>query len=216
MPMTFRLLVSACIFSFTVHNVAGAQQTAGERVYSRAAEATFFLEISDSKETITGNASGFLVTDNQVLTNAHVVSAGTVAVRVGSLRIPCTIKRTDEINDLALCELSARSNVAPLQIATSDPKPGAIVFALDNPLGLENTISQGLFTGLRQLEGRQVAQISAPISPGSSGGPILNSDGEVVAVAVSSLVNGQTLNVMSSRSGVGVFVPRREANSVPC
>jgi tetratricopeptide (TPR) repeat protein len=206
MPVTLRLLVSACTLLLTVHNVEGAQQTAGERVYSRAAEATFFLEISDSKGTTTGNASGFLVTDNQVLTNAHVASAGTVAVRVGSLRIPCTVKRTDEINDLALCELSARSNVAPLQIAASDPKPGAIVFALGNPRGLENTISQGLFTGLRQLEGRQVAQISAPISPGSSGGPILNSDGEVVAVAVSSLVSGQTLNFAVPIATVRIFL----------
>ena len=68
------------------------------------------------------------------------------------------------------------------------------MFALGNPEGLEKTITEGLFTGYRDFDGQKVAQISAALSPGSSGGPILNSDGELWGVAVSSLVRGQTLN----------------------
>jgi S1-C subfamily serine protease len=79
-------------------------------------------------------------------------------------------------------------------LADEEPKAGSAVFALGNPKGLERTISQGLFTGHREIQGRRLVQISAPISPGSSGGPILNSEGKLIAVAVGSFSAGQNLN----------------------
>ena len=86
-----------------------------------------------------------------------------------------------------------QATAAPLAFAENEPRRGAAVFAIGNPRGLEKTISQGLFNGHRTVDGREVAQISAPISPGSSGGPILDSNAEVIAVAVSFLADGQNL-----------------------
>ena len=71
---------------------------------------------------------------------------------------------------------------------------GSTIFAMGNPSGLTGTISPGIISAIRDVEGQELLQISAPVSHGSSGGPILNSNGEVVGVAVSTLKEGQNLN----------------------
>ena len=109
-------------------------------------------------------------------------------------RLPATIERVDAFNDLALLTTGAELAVKPLIIADVSPAPGTGIFAIGNPAGLERSISTGVISGVRELKGRQLLQITAPISPGSSGGPILNARGEVVAVAVGMLEKGQNLN----------------------
>jgi hypothetical protein len=67
--------------------------------------------------------------------------------------------------------------------------------AIGNPLGLEDTVSNGLVSARRKVDdGTEVLQISAPIAPGSSGGPIFNDRGEVIGVATAVLLGGQNLN----------------------
>src|SRR6201999_60661 len=74
-------------------------------------------------------------------------------------------------------------------------RPGDSVVAIGNPLGLENTVSNGLISARRKFdEGVEVLQISAPIAPGSSGGPIFNDHGEVIGIATAILEEGQNLN----------------------
>ena len=172
----------------------GDQRPAGERVYATVADSVFFLELSDSAGQQTGTATGFLVSESQILTNAHVADVGSIQLRVGTFRVECAVQRIDRVNDLALCGIPAKANSPAIKLAAADPNPGATVFALGNPEGLDKMITEGLFTGYRDFDGQKVAQISAALSPGSSGGPILNSDGELWGVAVSSLVRGQTLN----------------------
>jgi tetratricopeptide (TPR) repeat protein len=166
----------------------------GETVYAKVADSVFVLQIADNSGTETGMATGFVVDANLLLTNAHVVNAGQVSVQVGPISLPCEVQRVDQLNDLALCRIQAKVNVSPLKFAAEDPKPGSTVYAIGNPMGLDKTISQGLFTGYREMDGRRVVQVSAAISPGSSGGPILNGDGDVVGVALAVLTDGQNLN----------------------
>jgi len=71
---------------------------------------------------------------------------------------------------------------------------GDEVFVVGNPYGLEGTLSQGIMSGLRSVGPDSLLQITAPISPGSSGGQVLNSQGEVIGVAVATLTDGQNLN----------------------
>jgi tetratricopeptide (TPR) repeat protein len=148
---------------------------------------------SDTGDVI-GQGTGFLVTGGKVVTNEHVVRRGRVFVDLGRVKLPTTIERTDQFNDLALLTVSGELASTPLTVSADVPTPGTAVFAIGNPAGLENTISTGVVSGLREFDGRQLLQITAPISPGSSGGPILNAHGEVLGVAVGAMTRGQNLN----------------------
>ena len=83
----------------------------------------------------------------------------------------------------------------PVTIGDSDQvQVGEQIIVIGNPEGLEQTVSNGLLSGIRELDGRKLFQISAPISEGSSGSPVFNAHGEVIGVVVSTLESGQNLN----------------------
>lgn len=91
--------------------------------------------------------------------------------------------------------LKVQSNAKALTIGDSKlTEVGETVFAVGNPKGLEGTFSQGIVSSIRDIDNKQLLQITAPISPGSSGGPVLNSKGEVVGVSVATFKGGQNLN----------------------
>ena len=71
---------------------------------------------------------------------------------------------------------------------------GETVYAVGNPRGLEGTFSQGIISSIRPVGSDKLIQITAPLSPGSSGGPVLNRKGEVIGVSVFTIRNGQNLN----------------------
>lgn len=167
---------------------------AGAAVYDRVADAVVLLVVEDDKGNPLGQGSGFLIEGGFLVTNAHVVRGGRVFVKTGAFKIPCVIVKTDSSVDLALLKPSAEISARPLTLASGAPSNGTTIFALGNPQGLERTISQGLVTGTRTVDRMSLLQISAPISPGSSGGPVVSGTGEVIGVAVSSLEDGQNLN----------------------
>lgn len=129
-----------------------------------------------------------------IVTNKHVARAGKLFVDLGAVKLPVAVEHEDATNDIAILSSGAELNLRPLPLAEESPKPGTTVFAIGNPAGLEKSITTGVVSGIRDFDGRQLLQISAPISPGSSGGPILNTRGEVVGVAVGTLERGQNLN----------------------
>ena len=103
----------------------------------------------------------------------------------------------NEANDLALLKVSVHG-INPLDLGNSDAvQIGETVYVAGNPLGFEGTFSDGIISGRRDSAGKKERlQMTAPISPGSSGGPVLNRKGEVIGVSTS-LYNplfGQNLN----------------------
>jgi tetratricopeptide (TPR) repeat protein len=90
--------------------------------------------------------------------------------------------------------VNAEIAASPLTLSRTKIVPGETIFAIGNPEGLEKTISTGIVGALREYDGRKLIQITAPISHGSSGGPVLNAVGEVVGVTVAMLEGGQNLN----------------------
>lgn len=95
--------------------------------------------------------------------------------------------------DLALIKIADNSGT-PLTLKSPVVNIGQKIFAIGNPLGLEGTISDGIISGLRDYEGLSLLQISAPISPGNSGGPVVDENGEVIGVATYTFSEGQNLN----------------------
>ena len=165
-----------------------------KQVYGSSQGAVFLVYLNDSTGTPGALGSAFLVAPRLLITNAHVVEAGSPVLAVGPVRIPLKVLRTDKKNDLATLSVEVDLTSKPLPLAAGTVTPGEQIFAIGNPEGLENTISQGIVSGLRVRDGRNLLQITSPISHGSSGGPILNGKGEVVGVAVGMLQDGQNLN----------------------
>lgn len=166
----------------------GARLTPAE-IYERAVPAIFMV-ITDR-----GQGSGFLLeSDRVIVTNAHVVK-NTKRVRVldhGDLESPVTVLVIDEKRDLALLSVpKGFRNRKGLQVAVSMPKPGEPLIAIGTPRGQKFTITSGVASQVRTgvqiagkvlLPGVKLIQTDVSVSPGSSGGPLLNDRGDVVGV----------------------------------
>src|SRR5262249_3217617 len=110
------------------------------------------------------------------------------------VRIPASVERVDSMNDLAILTTAGELAASPLPLVEKTPTPGTTVYAIGNPLGLEKSISTGVVAGIREDKGRRMLQSTSPISPGSSGGPVLDASGNVIGVAVGTLEDGQNIN----------------------
>ena len=165
-----------------------------------------------------GQGSGVFVTnDGKILTNAHVIKdaySAEVKSSIGTFN-KVVILYKDESKDLALIQVTTSNSVPPEFDFDSELKAGQRVIAIGNPLGLEKTVSDGLISGIRKLEnGVELIQTSVPISPGSSGGVLLNEDGLLIGITTSTLLEGQNINFAISLNTIIWFVEDfQKANS---
>jgi S1-C subfamily serine protease len=190
--MRLSFLLRAFAFGLAICFVLVAQQLdPASRVYEKASKSVFLIVIRSAAGEPIARGTGFLIADNKIVTNQHVVRDGIPFLDLGAVKLPLKVEKSDSVNDLAILTIDGELSVPALELSTIEPKPGTSIFAIGNPAGLERSISNGVVAGIRQMGGRELVQISAPISPGSSGGPILNSSSEVVAVAVGILEAGQ-------------------------
>ena len=145
--------------------------------------------------------SGFFVRDGVVATNLHVVekAARGYAKIIGQRTKHDILGIVDVDSGRDLVLLSVFSATAPWLLLAGDSlfyraTVGDEVYVIGNPQGLEGTFSQGIVSGVRKVGTDNLLQITAPISPGSSGGPVLNSQGKVIGIAVATFKGGQNLN----------------------
>ena len=173
---------------FGTINTTPAQTTlSAEDIAEKALAATVYLEMKDQNSKTLGIGSGFFVKSNIIATNYHVIegAAKGTAKLVGKY-ITYDIEgvtATDKVNDLALIKVKAYG-VKPLSLGDSDTvRIGETVYVAGNPKGLEGTFSDGIISSRRNKDTKERLQMTAPISPGSSGGPVLNRKGEVIGVS---------------------------------
>jgi S1-C subfamily serine protease len=167
-------------------------------VAQRAFPSVVLLTMQDTRGQPVWMGSGFFVARDIVATNFHVIdqAAAGYAKLVGQsakLNIKGVVG-SDPPHDLALIQLEP-SLAPPLPVAPKlSVNIGDAVYAIGNPLGLEGTFSPGVVSSVREIGQDHVLQITAPISPGSSGGPVLDQTGTVIGVSFASIANGQNLN----------------------
>jgi serine protease Do len=142
--------------------------------------------------------TGFVVDKSGLIaTNLHVIAGRDrlVVILPDQRQFPILEVVSHDPNvDLAIVRIGAH-DLASLSLGDSDAMhAGDPIVAIGHPLGLEDTVSNGLISAVRALDGVTVLQISAPIAPGSSGGPIFNERGEVIGVCTALVTGGQNLS----------------------
>jgi tetratricopeptide (TPR) repeat protein len=189
------LLLASAVVAVPFQLVLAQERDLGTEIYSTASPSVFLLIAKDDAGNAVAQGSGFLISGNRIVTNQHVALAGSSIVAVvGAVRVRLRIDREDATNDLAILMADADISVGPLKLGSVEPVPGETLFVLGNPQGLERSISSGVLAGVRSVDNHTLLQITAPISSGSSGGPVLNKRGEVVGITVAMLTSGQNLN----------------------
>jgi S1-C subfamily serine protease len=165
--------------------------------------AVYLLVLQDEDGKTIGSGTGFLVSpDGLLVTNHHVIAeAKSIIAKAenGGLFPVVHVLGTDLPNDLALLQIEGK-NLPFLSLAPEgSAEAGTRIAVIGSPLGLEGTLTEGIVSARRRLlkEKRDVLQISAPISQGSSGSPVLDSQGRVVGIASFLLQDGQSLNFAS-------------------
>jgi hypothetical protein len=146
-----------------------------------------------------GLGSGFVVEPGLVATNLHVIAGADrigIAGADGKPRLVSAVIAVDAGHDLALVAFDAAPNLPPLPLGHGlDLVAGDPVVALGTPQGLALSASSGIVSAVRRVTPSiTLVQTTTPISPGSSGGPLLDDAGRVVAVTTLFAKNGQNVN----------------------
>jgi hypothetical protein len=201
------LFFTICTF-FCIVSIAVAQS----RILSPS---EIYRQVVKSTVTIVTDAgtlgSGFYVAPNVIATNYHVVE--------GATKVKCVLTNTStEVNvtgyvavdkdaDLILLKVTGTPKT-PLKLAHGNVATGQIIYAIGAPQGMEGTISDGIVSAVRTAKNLTFIQITAPISQGSSGGPVVNRVGEVVGISTLIHSGGQNLNFAVNYSHLQTLMRR--------
>jgi len=162
---------------------------------------TVLIVTYDSKGDPLAQGSGFIISQNgEIITNRHVIEdayKADVKTSDGKIYKVADILSVDSEGDIVRLSLNGvKSKIfSPLTLSNSVPQVGEKILVIGNPLGLEQTVSDGIVSAVRDIPAfGNIIQITAPISPGSSGGPVINMKGEVLGIATFQYIEGQNLN----------------------
>lgn len=177
-----------------------AVRLSADTLYTRTAPAVVRIEVRDEKFKGLSRGTGFFVSaDGLLVTNHHVIEGGsfvTVETADGVTLFVEGVAAVDAKQDLALLKVRA-SGVKCLELAPDERPPiGTRVFAIGHPRGVKHSVlSEGLVSSVGEAIG-DVASIAttAPVSPGSSGGPLVGADGAVVGVIAAGREDAQNMN----------------------
>jgi S1-C subfamily serine protease len=165
-----------------------------------------------------GQGSGFVLTkEGLILTNNHVIgNAQRLEVMLSDKhKYKARVLAVDKNHDLALIKIDAPS-LTPVTLSDSrNLMVGQRVYAIGNPFGLNGTMTRGIISAIRSIRGPQgnpiedAIQTDAAVNPGNSGGPLLNSHGEVIGITTMIASNGA-----DQSSGIGFAIPINTARAM--
>ena len=191
------IFLSAVLFFCSL--VAPAQDFLPELV-KRIKPSAVAIETFDARGGTLSRGSGFFISADKIITNRHVIEkASRVEIHLmDGKKIPAKgVVAIDGEGDLAVLHVDVppASAAPPLPILRNIPQEGESIVVVGNPFGLEGSVSNGIVSAVREISGYgKIIQITAPISPGSSGSPVVNMLGQVIGVATLQAAEGQSLN----------------------
>lgn len=157
------------------------------------------IETFDARGEKLSRGSGFFIDADRVVTNRHVIEnahRAEIHSYSGSIFPVKGVMAVDAEGDIAVLRVDAPAGlIRPLPLDRTSPQEGESVVVIGNPLGLEGSVTNGIVSAVRDIPtfGR-IIQITAPISPGSSGSPVVNMQGQVIGVATLQITGGQSVN----------------------
>lgn len=189
------LSISLC----SVLQIAIAEGIALPEIAKQVRPATVLLSVSNCNGKLIGTGTGFLISaDGLIVTNNHVIQGGceiSVKLETGvTYTVAGTVARNSK-SDIALLKINGAKLPYVKFGDAGATEVGQQIAVIGNPLGLEGSLSEGVIAAKRDFEGQRWLQITAAISPGSSGSPVVNSAGEVVGIATLLFRGGQSLNL---------------------
>jgi len=193
-----RLSTQVCLCLLILYLCSFSQENLPDLV-RRIKPSAVAIETFDEKGNLISRGSGFFIDYNKVITNRHVIeksASAEIHLLNGKKFDVKAILAIDAEGDLALLKVDVpQSMVFPLPIDRSTPQEGESVLVIGNPFGLEGSVSNGIVSAVREIPGYgKIIQITAAISPGSSGSPVVNMRGQVIGVATLQAVEGQNIN----------------------
>jgi len=208
--------IRVAAFAFAITSVCFGQSA--RDIAKTAFKSVVLLEMNDSNGQPLSLGSGFFISNGVIATNAHVIegaSGGTAKLVGGNQRLAILgTVAVDQHADLAL--LKVDSSAPSLLLGPSaNPSVGDNVYVVGNPLGLEGTFSEGIISGIRHADSDSILQMTAPISPGSSGGPVMDGTGAVIGIAVATFQHGQNLNLAVPVSYLKKLLSLQSKETIP-
>lgn len=201
-PLMMRGLVAASLSLAVSFFLAGSKTKSQDllpELVRRIKPSAVAIETFDSRGEKLSRGSGFFIDFDRVVTNRHVIEGAYRAEVHSSAGITYPVKgvlAVDAEGDIALLKVDAPpAQVRPLSLDRTSPQEGESVVVIGNPFGLEGSVTNGIVSAVRDIPtfGR-IIQITAPISPGSSGSPVVNMQGQVIGVATLQITGGQSVN----------------------
>jgi len=179
--------------------VEASQQDLLPDLVRRIKPSAVAIETYDARGEKLSRGSGFFIDADRIVTNRHVIE-GAFRAEIHSTNgtvIPVKgVLAVDAEGDIALLKIDPPTpQIRPLPLDKTSPQEGESVVVIGNPLGLEGSVTNGIVSAVRDIPtfGR-IIQITAPISSGSSGSPVVNMQGQVIGIATLQVTGGQSVN----------------------
>ncbi|MEQ1762753.1 MAG: trypsin-like peptidase domain-containing protein [Pyrinomonadaceae bacterium] len=192
-------ILKSAFFILSLFAVVSYAQDFLPELVKRVKPSSVSIETFNSRGETVSRGSGFFIAIDRIITNRHVIERSSRVVITlvdGKKFVAKGVLAVDGEGDLALLQVDVPAGLArPLPIVARVPQEGESIVVIGNPFGLEGSVSDGIVSAVREISGYgKIIQITAPISPGSSGSPVVNMYGQVVGVATLQAAEGQSLN----------------------
>ena len=195
------------VFFLTFSSTLQAQNV--RRIVQQSGPSVVTIIAFDASGSAEKQGSGvFVSSSGRILTNAHVIDGAYSLKVIASFGqfSQATIITEDKMKDLALVEVNTDSSLPVFADLKFDYQVGDPVVTIGSPMGLAGTVSQGMISGIREMQnGIELIQTTAPISPGSSGGALLNSDGKLIGITTETIRGAQNINFAVSLKTISDF-----------
>ena len=197
LQMTAAVFLVAAVLCCTLAPACADGFTTDQQAINEKIKSVVMLTIYDKLNQPVATGSGFVIFDNRTLvTNYHVIKNASSIIAEsdeGYKYFVTGIISADPDKDIAILQFMAPTVMQPLDYAVESPVRGAPIVVIGSPQGLKNSVSTGVISSLHE-GGQNWIQFTAPISPGSSGGPVFDDSGNVVGMTTMYLSEGQNLN----------------------